>query len=195
MPRAVPKTAVSYADYLQVERASKTKHEFHGGEMFAMAGGTKAHAHLCTRLSAALVTALGRSPCRAFNSELRIYVPERDEAAYPDATVICGQVTEHPNDKDAATNPVAVFEVLSPTTERYDREDKFALYASIETVRDYVLISQDHTHVEHFARLANGTWTYRPLGDGDVLRLTGAQASVDVSELYLGVEDLRDEVG
>ena len=185
----------NYADYLDFELSSPTKHEFHAGQIFAMAGGTRAHAHLCTRLSGALLSALGRRPCRPFNSELRIFIADRDESAYPDASVICGKLGSDPRDKDAATNPSVLFEVLSPTTEKYDREGKFALYRQIPSLRDYVLVSQEHNRVEHFARNDDGSWTFRPLEQGEVLSLTGAPATLSIDELYQGIDDLREAVG
>lgn len=191
MAQAARKPEVTYAEYLALEASTRDKHEFHQGEIFAMAGGTPAHAHLCGEVHALLRASLGRVPCRAFNSELRIYVPEIDEACYPDASIIGGKLTHDPRDAQAATHPVALVEVLSATTEKYDRGGKFEAYRHLPSLRDDVLVSQDHNRVEHFAKNDDGSWTFRVLLAGDTLRLSGAAATVAVDELYADVDELR----
>lgn len=186
------KQTLSYADYLALELSSEFKHEFHAGEIFAMSGGTPTHGFLGARCISLLDRSLGPGACRVYSSDVRIFVAEVNEGCYPDLSVVCGRLTHDPRDPDAVTNPVAVVEVLSPGTESWDRGGKFARYKRIASLRDYVLVTVDSNRVEHFARNDDGSWTYRDLGDGDVLRLSGAPAEVPVSELYAGVEDLRD---
>ena len=193
MAQPARKPVASYADYLALEATTREKHEFHQGEIFAMAGGTPVHARLCTVVSALLDRSLGARPCRAFNSELRIYIPKINEACCPDASVICGKLTHDPRDPQGATNPVAIVEVLSRSTEVYDREAKFSAYRHLPTLRDYILVSQDHNQVEHFSRNDDGTWTFRPLVPGDTVRLTGAPATIALDELYADIAELRDD--
>ena len=186
------KQTLPYADYLAREQTSDIKHEFYGGEIFAMSGGTFAHGHLAARCISLLDRTLG-GPCRVGSSDVRIFVPDANEACYPDASIICGSPQHDLRDRDAVTNPAAVVEVLSPSSESWDRGGKFARYQRLPSLRDYVLVSVERNRVEHFARNDDGSWTYRDLGDGDVLRLTGAVAEVAVAELYADIEDLRGE--
>jgi Uma2 family endonuclease len=139
-------------DYLGVEEMSGVRHEYLDGEIFAMAGGTPEHA----ALSAAVVTLLGGrlkgGPCRPYSSDLRIRVLATGLATYPDAAVICGEVARDPHSTTHVTNPSVIVEVLSPATEDYDRGEKREHYQHIETLREYVLVSQDRRRVEVFAR-------------------------------------------
>ena len=185
-----PRTrATTYQDYLAALEASPVKLEFHNGEIFAMAGGTVLHARLGTNVIAMLDAALRERPCRAFNSELRIAVGE--DACFPDASVVCGQPVLAPHDRNAVTNPSVLVEVLSPSTKMYDRGDKFALYRRIATLGDYLLVHTERNQVEHFARNADGSWTFRSLTDGEQVRLTAVPVALDVSELYADAAELR----
>lgn len=181
--------AAPYQEYLTALQASPVKLEFHNGEIFAMAGGTVLHARLGANVIAALASALRAKPCRAFNSELRIAVG--DDACYPDASVVCGQPIVAPHDRNAVTNPSVLVEVLSPSTEMYDRGDKFALYRRIATLGDYLLVHTERNQVEHFARNDDGSWTFRSLTDGEQVRLTTVPVTLDVSELFLDAAELR----
>ena len=184
---------MTYAEYVAVEESSEIKHEFVDGEMFAMSGGHPLHGLLPARFIAILARNLGPGPCRTYSSDTRVFVADLNQGFYPDLIVICGRFEQDPRDPQGVTNPAVVVEVLSPTTEMWDRNGKFESYRRLPSLRDYVLVTQERNRIEHFARNDDGSWTYRDLRDGDVLRLTGAPAEVAVSELYEGVAELRDE--
>lgn len=189
MAQAAVVMPVTYDDYLAALEASPVKLEFHAGEIFAMTGGSIVHARLGFNISVALSKSVAGKPCRVFNSELRIAVA--GDACYPDATVICGPVQTDWRDRNAVTNPTVIVEVLSPSTEQYDRGAKFELYRRIATLRDYLLVSQDHNQIEHFARNEDGSWLYRACVDGDTVRLSGCVAELTVSEVFADVAELR----
>ncbi len=192
MADAAKKLTMTYEEYVVAEEASETKHEFVDGEMYAMSGGQPLHALLPARMIALLARSFGTGPCRTYSSDMRVFVPEVGAGFYPDLTVICGRIEQDPRDKQGVTNPTVIVEVLSPTTESRDRIVKFDKYRRLRSLRDYVLVTQERNRVEHYARNDDGSWTYRDLGDGDTLRLTGAPAEVAISELYEGVEELRE---
>ncbi len=173
----------SYADYLVFEADSGTKHEFVDGDIIAMAGGSFRHSALASRISAALEA--GRGPgCIAFQSDLRIRVLATGRAAYPDAGVVCGPAELDPADTNGhtITNPTLIVEVLSPSTEEYDRTEKWADYQQISSLQEFVLVSQSRQRVETYRRLASGAWEYRDTREGTLTLSTGA--TLDLARLY-----------
>lgn len=179
---------MTYAEYLAIEEASEGKHEYVHGEMFAMSGGTPRHARLQNRLGSALEVALDGRRCAPYGPDLRLHFAELDESAYADAVVICGPVVTD-LDPHAATNPTIVCEVLSPSTEAYDRGRKFEKYRTLSTLQEYVLVSQDRAYVEVFRRGADGLWTLRTYSAGTAVELASVGVTLDVDRLYRGVLD------
>jgi Uma2 family endonuclease len=178
----------SYDEYLAYERDSGMKHEYDGGEIVAMAGGSRRHNALASRISAALENA--RQPgCIAFQSDQRIRVLATGKATYPDASVVCGPIDGDPADPRGATiaNPVVIVEVLSPSTEQDDRGDKWQHYQLIPSLQEYVLVSQSHARVERYRRLATGGWEYHDATEGTVQLQTGAV--LDLARLYSQLPD------
>ncbi len=173
----------SYEEYLAYERDSGLKHEYEDGEILAMAGGSRRHNALASRISAALE--LGRrSGCVAFQSDQKVRVLATGKATYPDATVVCGPIEGDPADPGGPTitNPSLVVEVLSPSTEEDDRGNKWQHYQLIPSLQEYVLVSQSHARVEHYRRLSSGAWEYRDVVAGSVQLATGA--TIDLASLY-----------
>jgi len=184
---AAKKPIRTYAEYLEIERTSDVRHEYIEGEILAMSGGSPPHARLILRVSYLLEGQVGGGPCTAYSSDLRVRVLETGRATYADVTVVCGPIERHPEDPDAVTNPTVLVEVLSPSTERDDRGEKFAQYRRIPSLRDYVLVSQDRARIEHFQRVDGGAWTFVERGPGECVALSiGAALAVD--EVYRGVE-------
>ena len=175
---------LTYDDYLAVEAASPERHVFWRGEIFAMAGGTVDHALIQANLSRALNRDMGDGPCVAIGSDLRLRHEVSEDAVYPDLQVICGPVLVHPEDKDAATNPTVVFEVLSPSTESFDRGDKRDYYMSFPTLRSVVLVFSKAMRVERYTRQDDGSWSLRVHRANDVVNLPEIGASLLVSALY-----------
>ncbi|MCK6504979.1 Uma2 family endonuclease, partial [Myxococcota bacterium] len=128
MSNAALRPRLPYSDYLAIDRDSLTHVELFDGEVYAMAGGTPEHALLIANVTRLVGNALLGRPCRVYAEALRVYMPQRGDAAYPDLKVICGPVVTHPDDPMAATNPVALVEVLSDGTEAFDRGGKFHRY-------------------------------------------------------------------
>lgn len=170
-------------DYLSVEEMSAVRHELLDGQIFAMAGGTPEHA----ALSAAIVVLLGArlrgKPCRPYSADLRIRVLQTGLATYADAAVICGEPARDPASPTHVTNPTVLVEVLSPSTEEYDRGEKREHYQRIESLREYVLIAQDRRRVEVFRRSGEG-WELRVCGPSEAFELPSLGLSVPIDELY-----------
>jgi len=145
-------------EYLARERQSETKSEYFNGEVFAMAGASVAHNQIVINLVLSLGGKLKDGPCRIFSSDMRVKVRQTRSYAYPDIVVICGPLRFEDRKQDTLLNPTVIFEVLSSSTERYDRGGKFAHYRTLESLTDYVLISQIEAKVEHFARQPAEKW-------------------------------------
>jgi Uma2 family endonuclease len=158
--RVAERTALSSAEFLAWERQQPVRHEFFRGEAFAMAGGSLRHNALSARVIAALQSALPAT-CRVFSSDQRVGLARGERYVYPDVTVVCGAVTVEPGASDVLTNPTTVVEVLSTSTEQYDRGLKWEGYQRIPSLVDYVLISQSEPRIERFERTADGGWLYR----------------------------------
>lgn len=183
-------TRVSIAEYLRREETSEIKHEFHGGEVLAMSGGTVDHGRLTRNLVVALATRV-KPPCEAFDSNMRVAVDRANRFVYPDATVVCGKVEFHLDDPNRTTiiNPRIVFEVLSDSTESYDRGEKFEKYRQIPSLEEYILLAQDRPLVEGFLRQPDGAWGLLAWHGLDaVARLRCLDLDLPLSELYAGVE-------
>ncbi len=178
---------LTYAEYLRLEAETGIKHEWRRGVAVAMAGGTLAHAHLSGRIFGVLFTRLRGKPCQPWNSDAKVRIPSEDVSTYPDISVVCGDPVRDDADRNSITNPTVLVEVLSESTENYDRAEKFGYYRGLPSLRDYVLVSQHKIAVEHYERRADGSWLFRELGAGEVLSLRSMKLRLRVDELYAGV--------
>jgi Uma2 family endonuclease len=179
---ALDRRRMTYEEYLAFERASETKHEYVNGEVFAMAGGTREHARLAARLIGQLERALEGKPCATFTSDVRVRVEATGRSTYPDVTVVCGKVEASTVDEDAITNPTVLVEVLSPSTEKDDRTDKWAHYRRLPSLREFVLVASEEHRVEVYRREERG-WHYLELTTG-TLELASIGAVIDLGALY-----------
>jgi Uma2 family endonuclease len=152
---------ISPEQYLEMERASETKHEYYNGEVFAMAGASKKHNLIVKNINTTVLPYLKGKNCDMFGSDLRIYIPENTLYTYPDFSIICGEWKTTDEEKDTVTNPSVIIEVLSKSTRNYDRIMKFAFYRSIKTLQEYVLIDSTSVAVEIYARRADNSWLLR----------------------------------
>lgn len=189
MGNAAVRTGLSEQEYLAFERASPERHEYADGEIFAMSGGTAEHSAVTLNLLAELRGALSGRGCRAFESNMRVHVPATGRYVYPDGTIVCGRPEFTDDQRDTLLNPRVVIEVLSPSTEAYDRGDKFAGYRTIPGLQDYVIASAKHPRIELFSRQENGTWSLRILGPGDRLDVPSVGCSIEIDRVYEGVFD------
>ncbi|MCC6551747.1 MAG: Uma2 family endonuclease [Polyangiaceae bacterium] len=174
-------------EYLAMERSSPQKHEYSGGEVFAMAGASKEHNLIVTNVVGELRNALRRLPCEVYPSDMRIKIPATGLYTYADASVTCDRPSFEDDEFDTLLNPQVIFEVLSDSTKDYDRGTKFKNYRSIPSLRDYVLVSQNEILVEHFVRHPDGSWILRERRTGELLELASVGCAIPVDELYLKV--------
>jgi Uma2 family endonuclease len=184
---AAAKRSWTSAEYLAAERASPTKHEFFDGEIFAMAGASFEHNKIVGNLVGELRSALRHRPCDVTPSDLRVKVPATGLYTYPDVTVLCGDPLFEDDGRDTLLNPTVLVEVLSESTEGYDRGKKFRNYRSIATFREYVLVAQDGVAVERYTRGDDGVWSLHESGAGERLVLASIGCEIAVDEIYLKV--------
>jgi Uma2 family endonuclease len=180
---------MSPEEYLAFERASEQRHEYADGEIFAMAGGTREHSLTATNIVGELRAALRGRRCEVHGSDLRIKVPSTGRYVYSDGVVVCGRAVFEDETRDTLLNPLVIVEVLSDSSEAYDRGDKFLQYQSIPSIKDYVLASQKEARIEHFRRLPDGTWLLRILRPGERLVLESTGCEIAVDDAYLRVFD------
>ena len=181
-----PMSAYRFEDYLAVERESTdVRHEYVQGQVFAMTGGSYEHSLITANLARRLGNQLDGSPCAVLSSDMRIRIETADACAYPDVSVLCGEPSFHDQRRDVLTNPTLIAEVLSPSTEAYDRGGKFALYRQLPSLRHYLLIAQDRVAVDVFTRQPDGRWLLDAFADADaVIELEGLGCRLAVGELY-----------
>ncbi len=181
---------ISEAEYLAREKDAPFKSEYFNGQIFAMAGGSPTHARLGITIGRACEAALEKGPCNAFNSELKVRTPGSGLYTYPDVTIVCGELEYADSDRSVITNPVVIFEVLSESTEAYDRGEKFNHYKSIKTLQAYVLVSQWEPRVEVLSRKPTGTgWDYDDAnGLESLIAIPPLQITLKLADIYNKVE-------
>ncbi|MDC3953564.1 Uma2 family endonuclease [Polyangium jinanense] len=183
------KLKYTFAEYIAYDEASETKHEFLDGEIYAMAGGTGRHSLLTTAMSGELRIALRSRPCRVFSPDMRLRVQETGLATYPDVAVVCGHIGYDPESATTYTNPIVLVEVLSPSTERYDGIYKLDHYLRIPTLREYLLVSQNEPHIQHYTRNEDDSWTFRHVRPPQPLKLPSVDVTLSLDDIYRGVFD------
>jgi Uma2 family endonuclease len=171
-------------DYLNFEAHTDAKHEYLDGQIYAMSGGTPEHAALASTIGSLLFPQLRNGPFRSYSSHLRVRVPASGLDTYPDLTVVCGPPIPDAKDKLAANNPTLLVEVLSPSTEEYDRTDKFEHYRTLESLQQYLLVDPRARAVEVRTRGADGAWVAATCVEGQVAELGSIGARLDVGELF-----------
>lgn len=175
---------MTYAEYVASEAASPLKREFIRGQVYAMAGGTPEHGALAAAVIGELRAALRGKPCRVYSSDLRVRIPDTDMATYPDASVICGRLETASDDPHAAINPKLLVEVLSESTEAYDRGAKASHYRRLSSLQEYVFVAQDEPRIEVYRRNDEGGWVLYEARSGERLELRSIGVSLDVSAVY-----------
>lgn len=182
---ALPRQRMTQAEYLAFERASDVRHEYYNGETYAMAGASGQHNMIVASLIGLLYGQLRQRPCRIFPSDMRVKTPATLLYTYPDIAIICGEAPRYEDDSlDTLLNPSLIVEVLSPSTERYDRGMKFECYRSIPSLQEYLLVAQDRIHVEHYLR-QDKKWVLTDLGSPDSeLTLPSIECTLRLSDIY-----------
>ncbi|MEO8025244.1 MAG: Uma2 family endonuclease [Bryobacteraceae bacterium] len=183
-----PLAKLTEEQYLAIERAAETKSEFVNGTMFSMSGASLRHALIGANLLGELHARLRGGGCRVITADLRVHVPATGLYTYPDATIVCGPPLLRDAHQDTLQNPSVIFEVLSPSTEGYDRGAKFQHYRTITTLTDYVLVDQSKMRVEHFSRQTGETWTlHDTMRPEDELRIDSINVSLPLALIYEGI--------
>lgn len=175
---------MTYAEYCALEREAEVKHEYLRGEVFAMAGGSAEHSRLAIVIAHLLSVALQGRPCRIFSSDLRVRVEATDFDSYPDLSIVCGAPEFCKADAYALINPLVLVEVLSPSTEGYDRGQKAAHYRRIPSLRAYLLVGQTERRLELQVRQGDGGWALFEAGPGERLRIPPLDIELDVDAVY-----------
>ena len=179
-----PKTYLTPAEYLVVERQNEYKSEYIDGEMVAMTGASRGHSIIAFNIANELGPRLRGRPCEAYLSEMRVRIPKRGYV-YPDVVVVCGEPQLEDEYLDTLLNPTVIIEILSESTQRYDRTKKFSFYRTIESLAEYVLVAQDEYRIEQYTKQPDGRWLlsdYRSLED--VVELTSVQCTLALREVY-----------
>lgn len=174
--------------YMAWEETQPERHEYLGGEVFAMSGGTDAHYTILLNTAARLKSALAGKPCRAFVSGMKLRIEQADAVFYPDVFVTCDARDRQPEASLAKQWPSLIVEVLSDSTAAFDRGRKFELYQQIDTLQEYLLIEQDRKHADLFRKNREGFWVLHPAGEGDVVRLESVGLDLALDGLYEDVE-------
>lgn len=185
----VPKPYLTPEQYLARERAANFKSQFYRGEMFAMAGASREHNLIVGNIVGEIRNSLKSRDCEVYPSDLRVKVSSSGLYTYPDATVVCDDPQFEDDQMDTLTNPTVLFEVLSESTESYDRGNKFSQYRSITSLKEVVLITQDRLSVESFLRQDDGSWLLREtVSLAESADFASIGVSVPMSEIYRNVE-------
>jgi len=171
-----------------MERASEVRHEYYDGEMFAMVGATRAHNVIVTDLIALLHPQLRGGRCELLMGDMRVQVSATGLYTYPDLLVVCGEPELADELADMLLNPTVIFEVLSESTEAYDRGKKFEHYRTLESLTDYLLVAQDEAKIEHFTRQKGGWLLTEARGLDGVLPLPSIGCELRLAEVYERVE-------
>ena len=176
---------VTAEEYLRQERAREDgRAELLDGEIVMMAGATRRHNRLTRNILTALDRRFGDGPCEALAQDMRVEAVEATAYTYPDVVVACEESEFTGQDEDILTRPLAIFEVLSPSTRDRDRGDKFAYYRTIPSLRHYVLVEPDRREVDHYARQSGDTWLLATLRNDDALRLDPPGVDLPLGEIY-----------
>lgn len=186
---SVQKRRLSPQEYLAKERLADYRSEFHRGEMFAMSGASWEHTLIKDNLARSAGNQLEGGPCHVVTSDLRVKVDATGLYTYPDVAIVCGKPEFEDDVFDTLLNPRVIVEVLSDSTEKYDRGNKFAHYRQLPAVQEYVLVAQDRPLVERFVRQSDNSWLLTAFSDkSQTLVFDSVPARVPLADIYRGVE-------
>lgn len=179
-------TKVTPEEYLELERKASHKSEYRNGEIVAMSGASLAHNIIVANLIAALHTCLRKSGCMVLPSDMKVYAPDCENYYYPDITIVCGKVEFHESHKDYFLNPSVVIEVLSPSTEAYDRGDKFRCYRTIPALQEYVLVLSGQMLVERYQKEEANHW--------DLVFADQKDSQIQINTCQINLADIYENV-
>ena len=172
-------------EYLALERRAEYKHELIDGQIVAMTGASESHNLMVMNVGASLHSQLRSTPCKVFPSDMRVQVDQARFYTYPDLVVVCDEAKYGDGELDTLLNPTLIIEILSPSTEAYDRGEKFRRYRSVGSLQEYVLITQDRPHVERYVRQSKGDWLLSEFeGLGAEVELRSIGCRLRLNEVY-----------
>ena len=180
---------LSAAEYLEIERASSEKHEYFCGEIFAMSGASLPHNVISKNTNGHLFIKLLGKKCQPFGSDLRIHIPSNSLYTYPDISIVCGDPETTDDKFDTIINPSVLFEILSPSTQKYDRIEKFELYRDIVSLQEYIMINSEKIQVLKYFRNPDNSWLlteYKSIDDRFEIQTVAVVLSL--SDIYEGVQ-------
>jgi Uma2 family endonuclease len=179
------KRYVTPEEYLALERAAERKSEYRDGEIIGMTGATRRHSLITVNVGSELNRQLKGRPCEVHVADLRVLIAASRLYTYPDVIVVCGEPALADRYRDTLTNPTVLIEVLSPSTEAYDRGTKFEHYRTLDSLREYLLVSQSRPHVDHFMRQDGGPWLLLAASDlAATIVLPSIQCQLAMAEIY-----------
>ncbi|MDM8545609.1 Uma2 family endonuclease [Candidatus Venteria ishoeyi] len=174
--------------YLASERKAKERHEFVDGIIYAMSGASEAHNLITANITSELHFQMKCRPCKTYSSDMRVKIDTAGHYVYPDVIALCDKAKLEDAHGDTLLNPAVIFEVLSESTETYDRGRKFSLYRELGSVREYLLVAQDKQHIEHYRRQADGQWLLRVLDEADgKINLESLDCTLEMVDIYAKV--------
>jgi len=178
------------AEYFELERTSEERWEYFNGEVFCMSGASRNHGEIEINLIATLDPKLRERGGRVYPANIRVKVPVAPPYRYPDLTALCDEpIFEQIGGVDALTNPTVLIEILSPSTEAYDRGDQFTYYKSIPSFQEYLLVAQHRPHITHYVRQAGEKWEYEEVNDPSAsISLPNIECTLALGEVYRNVE-------
>lgn len=180
-----PKSYLTPEEYLASERQSETKHEYFNGEVFAMVGASRKHNLIAGNIFGELRQQLKGKPCETYTNDMRVRIPATGLYTYPDVIVVCGAPKFEDEYIDTLLNPTLIVEVLSESTESYDRGKKAGFYRSVESVAAYLLVSQDEYRVEQYGKQADDRWLLTDIRSLEsTVELTSVQCVLPMKEIY-----------
>lgn len=186
---AAAKPWLSPEEYLERERHAEHRSEYFAGEIFAMAGASERHILIVTNVSGELRALLKKRPCKVYSNDMRVKVSQSGLYTYPDVSVVCGEPSFEDGKKDTLLNPALIVEVLSESTEAYDRGKKFEHYRRIPSLAEYLLIAQDRCRIEQFIKQRDGKWLFSEVNSPNaVIKLTSVDCELSAAEVYDKVE-------
>ncbi len=184
-----PKTRYTPEEYLALERAAAYKSEYYDGEIFAMSGASRRHVLIVTNLVGELHGQMKKRDCEVYSADMRLKVSATGAYTYPDVIVVCGKPQFSDEQKDTLLNPNVIVEVLSESTQGYDRGGKFEQYRTLESFKEYLLVAQDKPHVEHFVRQDDNRWLLTETNKmEDSIELSSIGCTLPLAEIYDKVE-------
>ena len=182
---AAPQPRLSPEEYLELDRVAEFRSEYYNGRMYAMAGGSYLHALIIGNLARELGIVLKKTPCTVTTSDVRTRVSVNGLYTYPDIAVVCGEAKLLDGRRDTLLNPVLIVEVLSPSSEAYDRGFKSAQYRTLESLQEYALVSQNEARIEIFRRQSNGEWLLsEAIGREARSQFNSVDAEVALADVY-----------